>query len=190
MLAGVIFAAHGRTSWGLTDQREAGLADCEARAGERGLGPIRWPPGWPSSDLIVTRAMLHAEDEGALAPFALAAMRLGFLEGRSVSELETVLEAAARTGLDPHALEHAIAQPPLKEALRRRNDEALAQGVFGVPTVVVGGELFWGDDRLEDAARAAGSTRTAVNGAPASRRDSGHGVPPPRLDRCAGSSTG
>jgi 2-hydroxychromene-2-carboxylate isomerase len=157
VLAGVIFAANGRTSWGLTEDRERGLADCEARAAEHGVGPIRWPDGWPSSDLIVTRAMLHAEAEGALQPFALAAMRLGFQEGRSVSELETVLDAAARVGLDPHAVERAIAQQPLKDALRLRNDEALAVGVFGVPTVVVAGELFWGDDRLEDAARAAGA---------------------------------
>jgi 2-hydroxychromene-2-carboxylate isomerase len=155
LLAGVIFSAHGRTSWGLTDERERGLADCEARAAERGLGPISWPQGWPSSDLIVTRAMLYAESEGVMDGFALAAMRLGFLEGRSVSELETVLEAAAQVGLEPAAVERAIAQQPLKDALRARNDEALALGVFGVPTVVVDGELFWGDDRLEEAAAAA-----------------------------------
>jgi 2-hydroxychromene-2-carboxylate isomerase len=155
VLAGVIFQANGRTSWGLTDEREQGLAACEARAAERGLGPIRWPEGWPSSDLIVTRAMLHAEREGVLEPFALAAMRLGFLQGRSVSELETVLDAAAQVGLDPAAVEQAISEQELKDRLRAVNDEALALGVFGVPTVVVDGELFWGDDRLELAAAAA-----------------------------------
>jgi 2-hydroxychromene-2-carboxylate isomerase len=157
VLAGVIFQAHGRVSWGLTDERERGLADCEARAAARGLGPIRWPEGWPSSDLIVTRAMLHSEREGALKPFALAAMRLGFQQGRTVSALETVLEAATQVGLDARAVEHAIAQQELKDELRERNDAALAQGVFGVPTVVVAGELFWGDDRLEEAAAAAGA---------------------------------
>lgn len=157
VLAGVIFQAHGRTSWGLTDDRARGLADCEARAAERGLGPIHWPPGWPSSDLIVTRAMLHAEREDSLEPFALAAMRLCFQQGRSVSELETVLDAAAEAGLDPRGVEQAIARQELKDELRRRNDEALALGVFGVPTVVVGDELFWGDDRLADAVAAAGA---------------------------------
>ncbi len=44
--------------------------------------------------------------------------------------------------------------PEIKHALRELNDEALAAGVFGVPTVLVGGELFWGDDRLEEAAAA------------------------------------
>jgi 2-hydroxychromene-2-carboxylate isomerase len=155
VLAGVIFQAHGRTSWGLTDEREQGLADVEARAGGRGLGPVRWPDDWPSSDLMVARAILHAESEGTLKPYALTAMRLGFLEGRSLSEPETVLDAAAQVGLDPDALQEAIARPDLKDALRRQNDEALALDVFGVPTVVVGGELFWGDDRLEDAAAAA-----------------------------------
>src|SRR5215208_415681 len=51
VFAGAVFKAHGRTSWGLTDQRAPKLADCEARARERGLGPIRWPDPWPTNDV-------------------------------------------------------------------------------------------------------------------------------------------
>jgi 2-hydroxychromene-2-carboxylate isomerase len=157
VLAGVVFQAHGRTSWGLTDDREQGIADVEARAAARGIGPLRWPEDWPSSDLIVARAILHAGSQGALKPYALAAMRLAFLEGRSLSQPQTVLDAAGTAGLDRDELEQAITRQELKDALRRQNDGALALGVFGVPTVVVGGELFWGDDRLEEAAGAAGA---------------------------------
>jgi 2-hydroxychromene-2-carboxylate isomerase len=154
VLAGAVFKANDRVSWGLTADRDRGLADCQARAAVRGLGPIRWPDPWPTSDLLIARAMIHAQQRGALRAFALCAMRLAFLEGGDLGELGTVLEAGARSGLEPHRLESALADPAVKGELRARTDEALALGVFGVPTVAVGSRLFWGDDRLEDAAAA------------------------------------
>jgi 2-hydroxychromene-2-carboxylate isomerase len=154
VLAGVIFAAHGRTSWGLTERRAEGLADCEARAEQYGLGTIRWPARWPTSDLLIARGMLVAERRGRLRPLALEAMRMAFREGADLAEREVVLEAGRRTGLESAELEEGIADPATKQALRELNDEALAAGVFGVPTVIVAGELFWGDDRLVEAALA------------------------------------
>jgi 2-hydroxychromene-2-carboxylate isomerase len=54
--------------------------------------------------------------------------------------------------LDPLEVEKATQDPEIKLALREATDAAHGLGVFGVPTVAVGGELFWGDDRLDDAA--------------------------------------
>jgi 2-hydroxychromene-2-carboxylate isomerase len=51
-------------------------------------------------------------------------------------------------------MDAALSDQGVKDALRARNDEALAAGVFGVPTFAVNGRLFWGDDRLEEAAAA------------------------------------
>lgn len=155
VFAGGVFKATGRTSWGLTDQRAAGIADCDARAEAHGLGPIRWPDPWPTLDVLVARAMLHADQEGALGPFALTAMRLAFREGGDLSELATVEEAGRRVGLDPARIRSAVADPAQKAALREATEAAVALGVSGVPTVVVGHELYWGDDRLEAAAQAA-----------------------------------
>jgi 2-hydroxychromene-2-carboxylate isomerase len=159
VFAGGLFKAVGRTSWGLTGRRAAGIADCEARARAHGLGEIRWPDPWPTVDLIAGRAMLFAREQDRLRPFALEAMRLAFREGRDLGELATVLEAAARSGLDPEAVAAAVESPRLRTALREATDEAIARGAVGVPTVVVGSELFWGDDRLEEAARAADALR-------------------------------
>ncbi len=155
VLAGAVFKANDRTSWGLTADRDAGIADSEARAAGHGLGPIRWPDPWPTSDLLVARAMCFAEGRGMLEPFALSAMRLSLIDGRDLGELDAVLESARRTGLDPEQVRDALADPEIKAALRRNTDEALALGVWGVPTVIVDGELFWGDDRLQEAADAA-----------------------------------
>jgi 2-hydroxychromene-2-carboxylate isomerase len=166
VLAGAIFKANGRDSWGLTEQRSDGIEDCRARAAAHGLGPIRWPDPWPTSDLLIARAMAFVDglsSNGAVAaaagrdtlePFALTAMRLAFLEGADLADPEVVLEAGRRTGIDAHELERALGDPVVKDALRATTGQALAMGVFGVPTIAVGGQLFWGDDHLEDAAAA------------------------------------
>jgi 2-hydroxychromene-2-carboxylate isomerase len=154
ILAGAIFKAHGRVSWGLTDGRAAGMADCEQRALRHGLGPIRWPEPWPTSDLLVARAMTHAEAQGRLRPYALAAMRLAFLDGADLGERQAVLEAGRRAGLEQRELDRSLDSDAVKLALRAATDEALGLGVFGVPTVALDGALFWGDDELERAAAA------------------------------------
>ena len=63
---------------------------------------------------------------------------------------------AREAGLEPDAVREAITLPAIKERLKRHTAEALARGVTGIPTVAISNELLWGDDRLEDAAGAAG----------------------------------
>ncbi len=173
VFAGAIFKAHDRVSWGSTEYRDGGIADCEARASAHGLGPIRWPDPWPTSDLLIARAMTFAEgatgaprqgpagertadpgEQSEVKALGLAAMRLAFLDGADLGEESAVLEAGRRAGLDTGALANALSAPDIKDALRSATDEALALGVFGVPTILLGGELYWGDDRLEQAAAA------------------------------------
>jgi 2-hydroxychromene-2-carboxylate isomerase len=152
VFAGGLFRSTGRSTWGLGDRREAGIVDCEARAQLHGLGPMRWPDGWPSSDLLVARALVVADRQGLLRPFALAAMRVEFRDGARLDDPDVLKQAADQVGLDGAALIDAMSTTEIKDALRAGNDEAVALGVFGVPTVVVGDQLFWGDDRLDEAA--------------------------------------
>jgi 2-hydroxychromene-2-carboxylate isomerase len=149
--AGALFRAHGRSSWGLGPDRDAGLAECEARARSYGLGEIQWPERWPTNDVLVARAMAFADREGSLRAFALAAMRRSFLQGGNLGELSVVQDAGERAGIDPARLARAVQVPEIKDAVRATHDEAVSLGVFGVPTVVTGGQLFWGDDRLDEA---------------------------------------
>jgi 2-hydroxychromene-2-carboxylate isomerase len=156
LYAGGLFRANDRSTWGLSDRRVAGMADCEARARAHDLGPIVWPDPWPTNDITIARALKFAQRLGVLHPLALAAMRLAFLKGGDLGELSVVLEAGERAGIESATLTSALAEPSIKDALRSANDEAVSLGVFGVPTVIVGGELFWGDDRLDDAVAARG----------------------------------
>jgi 2-hydroxychromene-2-carboxylate isomerase len=164
VFAGGVFKARGRVSWGLTERRAAGIAECEARARAYGLGTIRWPQPWPTVDHIAARAALYAHRHDRLQPMALELMRMAFREGRDLEQLEPVQEAGRRVGLDRAGLGRAVREDALRAELRRATDAALARGVFGVPTVAVGARLFWGDDRLDAAAAACNTTRRERDG--------------------------
>jgi 2-hydroxychromene-2-carboxylate isomerase len=151
---GALFKLTGRSSWGLSERRELGQADVEARAKAYGLPPVSWPRGWPSNYLNANRACLAAEEQGALEPFAIAALRAAFVHGADLSDGEAVLEVARTVGLDPGALGDRIAAPEIKERLRANTDAAHRAGVVGVPSLLIDGRVYWGDDQLEIAARA------------------------------------
>jgi 2-hydroxychromene-2-carboxylate isomerase len=154
---GAVLRARGRIPWSLqSETRAPGQADVEARAGERGLPPVRWPEGWPDESYSVTplRAVLHAQEQGADRELTLALYRTEFAEGRALNELETVLAAAEACGLDPEDLRRGIESQEIKDRLRAATDDAIARGIDGIPTLAIGDRLFWGDDRLEEAAAA------------------------------------
>jgi len=155
LFAGGLFRAAGRKSWGLDERREGNMGECERRAREYGLGPITWPERWPTNDIRVARAMTYADSRGRLHEYALAAMRAAFREGADLERREVLLELGARVQIPVEELGAALEDPAVKGRLRTATDGAHERGVIGVPTVAVGEQLFWGDDRLEEAAQAA-----------------------------------
>jgi len=154
---GALIRELGKLPWSLGPGRAAGIREIERRAAARGVPPLRWPDGWPdrSYSLLPLRAALVAEDQDLLQPFSAAAYRMMFVDGRTLTEPADVLEAAAAAGLDTDGVAIGIADPAIKARLRAYTDAAIERKVAGVPTVAVGGELFWGDDMLEAAAAAA-----------------------------------
>ena len=154
---GHILAATGRVPWSLGPERDEGMREVERRAAERGLPPIQWVAGWPREtySLMPLRAAVFAEQAGKVISFSLAAFRQFFAAGRALSDIDNVLLAAAAAELHPRAVLKGVETRAVKDRLRQATDEALERGIVGVPTIAVGDELFWGDDRLEEAAEAA-----------------------------------
>jgi 2-hydroxychromene-2-carboxylate isomerase len=155
---GALFKANGRSSWALGDpsRRQAGMAEVERRALAYGLPPVRWPDPWPSNYLFAMRAVTFAFQIGRGRELTQRAFRDAFQGGRDLGVPEHVLRAAAAVGMDAGTVADATRDPQVKLALRSATDAAHARGVFGVPTVAIGDELLWGDDRLSDAAVALG----------------------------------
>jgi 2-hydroxychromene-2-carboxylate isomerase len=154
ILLGGIFKLTGRSSWALGDfqSRRRGMAEIERRATHYGLPPLRWPDPWPDDYLAAMRVATWARTQGRGRDYALSALRSAFAGGRHLGDLEALIDAAAEAGLDRAAARAALDDRSVKDELRAATAEAHARGVYGVPTVAAGGELFWGDDRLEDAA--------------------------------------
>ena len=150
-----------RVPWSLRPGRESQMQEVERLTQARGLPPVRWPEGWPGDtySLDPPRAAVVAEEHGRLKEFTLAAYDAHFAQGRTLLEPGELDGVAAAAGLDPEAVREGIARPQVKERLRANTEEAHARGVQGIPTLAVGEKLFWGDDRLEDAAAALSGSR-------------------------------
>lgn len=151
---GALFKLNRRSSWAVGDheRRQDGIAEVERRASLYGLPPVRWPDPWPGNYLMAMRAATFARRASHGREFTMQAFRSAFQDGVDLSIPKHVLQAAQGAGLDPLEVEQATQGPEVKLALREATAAAHSVGVFGVPTIAVGGELFWGDDRLEDAA--------------------------------------
>jgi 2-hydroxychromene-2-carboxylate isomerase len=154
ILLGAIFVLRGSGSWSQTPERAARVADLEARAARYGLPPFVWPAGWPVNGLRAMRAATWATELGAGPAFARAVFRTEFTSGADISDVDVLARCAAATALDPDLMRAAIESPAVKDALRIATDAAWDAGVRGVPTLIVAGRRFYGDDQLEAAAAA------------------------------------
>ena len=155
VLLGGLFKLTGRSSWALGDQhrRQAGIAEIERRCSRYGLPAMRWPDPWPSDYLVAMRCDRARFAAGRGRDFTREAFHDAFQRGRDLSVPGHVLDAGVRAGL---------ARPELPgrdrrcggqaRAARGDPDAALRLGVTGVPTIAIDDELFWGDDRVAEAA--------------------------------------
>ena len=146
-----------RRPWSYEEDKRADFAEIDRRIRERGLPEIRYPRGWPIGNYSLNplRAAIYAKESGRVVSFTLACFRQVFAAGRDMSDLDNVLLAAAACELHPNAVLKGIETKSVKDRLRAATEEALERGVEGIPTVAVGAQLFWGDDRLEEAVEAA-----------------------------------
>lgn len=155
ILLGGLFKRFGRDSWANGPGREVGIAEVERRAAGYGLPPIAWPDPWPGNTLFAMRVATFAKQTGRTVSFSLAAFRQAFAAGRDLSKPDNVLIAAAACELHPRAVLKAAGTEAVKGTLRETTDRAAELGVTGVPSLLVGDEVFWGDDRIEEAVSAA-----------------------------------
>lgn len=156
-LLGPIFAAQGWNTSPFSVYPNKGRnmwRDMERRAAKYGLSFQRPDPddprAFPQHSVLAARMALIAEDEGRSPDFCRSVFRAEFEEGSDISDPETLTAIAAALGLPGDTAARAVA-PENKQRLRERTENAVALGFYGAPTFLVGEELFWGDDRLEDA---------------------------------------
>lgn len=135
-----LFPAKGRWMW----------RDVPRRAARRGL-VFRQPSRFPRHSVLANRVALVALGEGWGEDCVRAMYRAEFAADADIADPAVVAGIVSDLGRDGQAVVSRAQAQPIKDALRAATEEAGRKHVFGAPTFLVDGELFWGDDRLEDA---------------------------------------
>ncbi|MFO1464063.1 MAG: 2-hydroxychromene-2-carboxylate isomerase [bacterium] len=124
--------------------------DLERRAARYGL-PFRRPSQFPRNGLLAARLALLGTREGWGAEFSRRVYAANFVQDLDIGEASVLRNILRDLGRDAEAVLELAQGEEVKAALRAQTERAKGLGIFGAPSFMVGSELFWGDDRLEDA---------------------------------------
>lgn len=105
-------------------------------------------PQFPLRPSRALRASLHAADEGVAEAWVVRVMRAYWSEAADISDPDVLGRLAAEVGLDPAGMVEATVSEARKAMLEANTCEAIEGGVFGVPSFVVDGKIYFGNDRL------------------------------------------
>ena len=174
-MLGAIFRAKGwETSPFVLDEVKGAYMwrDVERRAALHGL-PFVQPPKFPMHSLLAARVMTAARDEPWRGAFAKDVFTAQFARGEDIADPNVLTNVLRGMTADPaHWLERAQTDAA-KSELRAQTETASEIGLFGAPSFRVGDEIFWGDDRFEDAIALAHGTAQALTAPIGSRATSG-----------------
>lgn len=135
-----IYEAKGRYMW----------RDVGRRAARYGIA-FRKPSEFPRNGVLASRVAHGFGAHERRALFSKLAFSANFTEDRDISDESVIASLLESMGEEPgRILESAISRENAGR-LRLATEEAAGRGIFGAPSFVIGEELFWGDDRLEDA---------------------------------------
>jgi len=135
-----IYPVKGRSMW----------RDMERQCQEAGM-PFRRPTRFPRNGLLAARVALLGSAEAWCPEFVRRVYHMNFAEDRDIADEAEIVGLLDSMGLDGRELCIRSRSTENKEQLRQQTEEAMRLGIFGAPTLVVGSELFWGNDRLEQA---------------------------------------
>lgn len=110
---------------------------------------LRPPPHHPFNPLLALR-VTEAAPEAQRWSVIRALFEAAWANGSGVEQESDIRTALHGLGVDVDQLIHAASTGPIKDALRAATERAIGEGVFGVPTCLLDGELYWGEDTLDD----------------------------------------
>ena len=143
-----IYPVKGRYMW----------RDLERTCARLGL-PLRRPAQFPRNGLLAARVAAAADGAPWQAEFVRGIYRANFVDDLDIAEPAVVGSVLAACGADAEEWLARATSDATKAALRTATEQAQVAGVFGAPTMRVGDELFWGNDRVEEAVAWARSGR-------------------------------
>ncbi|MGH1356018.1 MAG: 2-hydroxychromene-2-carboxylate isomerase [Thalassovita sp.] len=137
-----IYPAKGRYMW----------RDLARRASQQGLPPIQRPAHFPQNGLLAARIATIGASQMWGPDFVRGVFAAQFAKGADIGEPDVLTSVLNDIGQPLSLLDQARSDPSIKDQLRQTTDQAQTLGLFGAPSFTTQDkELFWGDDRLEDA---------------------------------------
>lgn len=124
--------------------------DLERRAASLGI-PYRQPTEYPVNSLLTARVALVAGRDGWCGAFTERVFALHWTKNRLIGSEDNLGTALRDLGQDPEHMVALAQSDENKAALKQQTVRAVERGIFGAPSFVIGDELFWGDDRLNEA---------------------------------------
>lgn len=153
-LLGPIFAAQGWNSspFNLYPAKGKNMwRDLERQTMRQKL-PLKRPSPFPQNSLLAARVATAGRDEGWTPAFSRELFALAFGEGKNIADEAVLVEALRAAQVDPSQAMTAARSEETRGRLRAETELAKSIGIYGAPSFVTpDGELFWGNDRLEQA---------------------------------------
>jgi 2-hydroxychromene-2-carboxylate isomerase len=153
-LLGPVFQELGWTTSPFVLQKRKGAyvwRDMTRLCIKHGLPAWRVPSEFPRPSLLPARVAVAARDEPWMHDFCRRVFERNFVEDRGIHQPDDVAEVLNALGQPADAWLTRAQHDDTKARLRTQTEEAMQRGLFGAPSFLVGDELFWGNDRLDDA---------------------------------------
>ena len=154
-LLGGIFKLTGNRSpaeafSGIKNKMEYEQRETQRFVARHGLSAYRMNPHFPVNTLKIMRGAVAAQREGVFEAYVETVFKAMWEQGLKMDDVEVIGGALEAAGLDAPSIMARADEADVKQALIANTEAAVAAGVFGSPSFVVGGELYFGKDRLRD----------------------------------------
>nr|WP_199046603.1 2-hydroxychromene-2-carboxylate isomerase [Dyella sp. ASV24] len=123
--------------------------------------PWQQPSQFPRRSVLPTRIALLGEEQPWMGAYCRRIMRMNFAEDRDIDNADAVGDVLTELGLSAEPLLQEAGTDAHRQRLRDRTELAKTRGIFGAPTFFVGNDMYWGNDRLDDALADAATARQA-----------------------------
>jgi 2-hydroxychromene-2-carboxylate isomerase len=152
-LLGPIFKSFGWSSSPFVLQKAKGEYMWKDMVRECRKAGVAWrrPSVFPRAAVLPLRIALFGAEAPWIGEFCRRVMALNFAQDRDIDDVPAMVDVLEQLGLDAETVLQGATSDANKLALRRQTALAADRGLFGAPTFFAGSEMFWGNDRLEDA---------------------------------------
>ena len=153
--ASIIYKATGNLSpaeslRGIKNKGEYAQLETQRFVAKHGIARYARNPFFPVNTLKIMRGAIAAQKQGLFERYVDEVYRHMWAEPKKMDDPEVIRAALAASGLPADALLAGMEDPEVKAKLIANTEDSVARGVFGSPSFFVGGELFFGKDRLRD----------------------------------------